>query len=119
MSQQHAEIQILQLTKGSFKKEVVESTTPVLIDFWAPWCGPCRAMKPVLSEASALLEGSVRVAQVNVDDEPELSAAFGIRSIPTCVLMHGDKRIDSFVGVMPARQLVAGVLGKLGMEVAK
>ena len=119
MSQQHAETQILQLTKGSFKKEVVESSMPVLIDFWAPWCGPCRAMKPVLSEAAALLEGRVRIAHVNVDEEPELAAAFGIRSIPTCVLMQGDKRIDSFIGVLPARQLVAGVLSKLGMEVAK
>ena len=119
MNHEQMESQILQLTRQSFKSEVVESPTPVLIDFWAPWCGPCRAMKPILSEAVRLLAGRVRVAQVNVDEERELGAAFGIRSIPTCLLLQGNQVIGSFVGVVPAKQLVAEVLSKLSQGEAR
>ena len=70
-------------------------------------------MKPILNEAADLLKGRVRVAQVNVDEEPELASAFGIRSVPTCVLMRGDQAIGAYVGVVPAQRLVADILGKL------
>jgi thioredoxin len=105
---------ILELTTAAFQAEVLDNPTPILIDFWAPWCGPCRAMKPNLAEAAAALQGKVRVAQVNVDEQPEIAGAFGIRSIPTCVLMEAGKVIDAYLGVVPARELVSDVLGRLG-----
>ena len=110
---QATENQILQLTLESFNSEVAENSSPILIDFWAPWCGPCRMMKPILQEAAVKMVGRVRVAQVNIDQEPELANAFGIQSIPTCVLVEGRKAKAAFVGLMPADALVSQVLGKL------
>lgn len=108
--------QVLELTTSAFKGEVIDNPKPILIDFWAPWCGPCRAMKPVLAEASQSLAGKVRVASVNVDQERAIAEAFGIRSIPTCVLMQNGKVLDAFVGVVPAKDLVADVLGRIVEE---
>lgn len=109
----NADSSILQLTARNFKDEVLDSSTPVLIDFWAPWCGPCRMMKPILHDAANLLAGKVRVAQVNIDDERDLAEAFRIRSIPTCVLIKGNQVLDSFVGVVPAQKLAADSLKKV------
>lgn len=103
---------IVRLTKHNFKPIVLDGGSPVLIDFWAPWCGPCRSMKPVLVEAAKRLEGQVVVAQVNIDEERELATAFGIRSIPTCVLMSKDKVQDAIVGLVSAQDLVSRVLAK-------
>lgn len=105
---------ILELTAQTFTAEVVENKTPILIDFWAPWCGPCRMMKPILGEVAKSLAGEVRVAEVNVDDEPAIADAFGIRSIPTLVLIQGGHVVDSVNGVVPAERLVSHIRAKLG-----
>lgn len=109
MSQTQAGSKILHITEGGFNQAVVEDPTPILIDFWAPWCGPCRMMNPILAEASESLAGKVRVAKVNVDEEPRIADAFGIRGIPTLVLIKEGKVIDVLQGVMPADQLVKRV----------
>lgn len=91
---------VLTITKNNFQEEVLNSDKPVLIDFWASWCGPCRIMGPVVDEIAAEL-GDIKVGKVNVDDESELASAFGIMSIPTLVVMKGGKVVNSSVGVRP------------------
>ncbi|HLK15149.1 MAG TPA: thioredoxin [Fimbriimonadaceae bacterium] len=105
---------ILNLTTGAFQKVAIEDPTPILIDFWAPWCGPCRMMNPILHQAAEKLGAEVRIAKVNVDDEPALAEAFGVRGIPTFALMKGGKVVDAFSGVMPADALVARIRRSLG-----
>lgn len=91
---------VLTITKNNFQEEVLNSDKPVLIDFWATWCGPCRIMGPVVDEIAAE-RGDIKVGKVNVDDESELASAFGIMSIPTLVVMKGGKVVNSSVGVRP------------------
>jgi len=100
-----AEGSVIEITSANFKT-LVDSGQPVLIDFWAPWCGPCRMMKPILAEAAKTLAGTVQVGQLNVDEEPAISDLFGVRSIPTSVLIKGGKVVEAIVGVVPAEQLV-------------
>ncbi|HVT11784.1 MAG TPA: thioredoxin [Fimbriimonadaceae bacterium] len=113
MSEQTTTTHVFNLTAEAFQSEVIDNPTPILIDFWAPWCGPCRIMKPLLAEAAATMAGEVRVAQVNVDEEGAIAGAFGVQSIPTLVLMRGGKVLDAVAGVMPANALVARVRQKL------
>ena len=101
------------LTIENFQAEVLDNETPVLIDFWAQWCGPCRMMGPMFDEAAKLLAGEVRMAKLNVDEQPALAEAFGIRGIPTLVLMKGNKAIDSWSGVMPAKAIADRVRSNL------
>lgn len=104
---------VIELKTDAFKAEVIDDGSPILIDFWAPWCGPCRMMKPHLDETAKQLAGVVRVSQVNVDEEPMLADAFGIQSIPTLVLMQGGKVVDAMRGVVPSGALVARIKEKL------
>jgi thioredoxin 1 len=100
---------VMQLDKQNFKAEVEESTVPVLVDFWAPWCGPCKMIGPVIEELSGEFDGKAKVGKVNVDDNQELAAKFGIRGIPTVMLFNGGEVVNSFVGVRSKEDL-AGAL---------
>lgn len=85
--------EVIELTGKNFERYIGKSGCPVLIDFWAPWCGPCRMMSPVIAEAAKALRTSVCVAKVNTEDEPDLAARFGIRSIPTLMLFRNGKML--------------------------
>lgn len=96
----------MNITKNNFEQEVLHSDKPVLIDFWAPWCGPCRMLSPVISEIAEEYGDKVKVCKVNVDDEGELAASFNVMSIPTLVVVRDGKVTNSAVGVRPKAQIV-------------
>jgi thioredoxin len=97
----------LELTKESFEKEVLKSEIPVLVDFWAPWCGPCRMMAPVLDELSSELEGRIRIAKMDVENpsNQELAEKYEIMSIPNMKLFKGGEVVKDFVGFRPKEAL--------------
>ena len=97
----------LKITRENFVNEVMKSDIPVLIDFWAPWCGPCRMMGPIIEQMADEYEGKVKVGKVNVDEEGELSQAFGVMSIPTIVLVKDGKIVKQAVGARPKAEVEA------------
>ncbi|MCM1982115.1 thioredoxin [Lyngbya confervoides] len=99
------------VTDASFKEEVIESDTPVLVDFWAPWCGPCRMVSPVVDEISEEYDGQVKVVKVNTDENPSVASQYGIRSIPTLMIFKDGQRVDMVVGAVPKTTL-ANTLAK-------
>jgi len=94
---------MMDVTVANFEEEVIAAsmTTPVLIDFWAPWCGPCKSLGPILEKVEASYAGRFKLVKIDSDQEQQLGAAFGIRSIPTCILMVGGKPVDGFQGALP------------------
>ena len=92
---------ILQLNDTTFADAVEKNTTPILVDFWAEWCMPCRALAPVIDELSNEFQGKVRFAKVNVDECRDIPAKFGIRGIPTLLLFNGGKKVNELVGNQP------------------
>src|SRR5687768_14771824 len=96
---------ILPVTDDSFEATVLKSSTPVLVDFWAPWCGPCVAIGPVLDALAAEYKGKVTVAKMNVDENAHIPATFGVRSIPYLVMFKNGKMVDSLVGAHPKNKL--------------
>ena len=103
---------IAQLNNDSFKTAVA-GQTPVLIDFWAPWCGPCKAIAPILEELATELDGKLKIAKVNVDDNGDLAAQYGVRAIPTMLLFKGGQLAETFVGMMDKASLKAKLAGKI------
>lgn len=91
----------------SFEQEVLSSSLPVLIDFWAPWCGPCRMLAPTVDEIAAAYEGRIKVVKINVDDEPALAQRFGVMSIPTLVYVKDGQEAGRAVGVKPRAAIEA------------
>lgn len=104
----------VELKESEFQKAVLESDKPVLVDFFAPWCGPCRAVAPLLDELARDYDGRVKVVKVNVDNAPALSAKYGVRSIPTMLIVKNGAVADTIVGVPPGatlREKLEGVIG--------
>jgi len=93
------------VTDETFKQEVLESEVPVLVDFWAPWCGPCRMVAPIVDEIASQYEGKVKVVKVNTDENPSVASQYGIRSIPTLMIFKGGQRVDMVVGAVPKTTL--------------
>ncbi len=93
------------VTDSTFKQEVLDSGVPVLVDFWAPWCGPCRMVAPIVDEIASQYDGQVKVVKVNTDENPSVASQYGIRSIPTLMIFKDGQRVDMVVGAVPKTTL--------------
>ena len=97
---------ILHITKENFEKEVLKSDVPVVVDFWAAWCGPCKALAPSLEEADSQLNSEVKIAKINIDEEEELAAQFRVMSIPTLLLFKNGTPVEKSVGLVSTEELL-------------
>lgn len=97
----------MQLTKDNFAAEVLAAEQPVLVDFWASWCGPCRMLAPVIDEIAAEKQGTAKVGKVNVDEQPELAAQYNVASIPTLIVFKNGQAAKKLIGVKPKKAIEA------------
>ena len=94
---------MIELNKDNFKEEVLDSEIPVLVDFWATWCTPCRMMAPIIEDIANSWQGKVKVCKLNTDDAPEIAAKYGIQAIPTLLIFNGGKEVGRIVGYVPKK----------------
>lgn len=100
---------LLHLTDGNFKKEVLNSDLPVLVDYWAPWCGPCKTIAPILEELAKEYEGRIKIGKLNVEDNPKITSQYAIMSIPTLILFKGGKIMEQVIGVLSKKELISKI----------
>ncbi len=100
---------VAEFTDANFQSEVIDSASPVLVDFWAPWCGPCRMIAPLVEELASEYKGAVKIGKINIDDSPSAATQFGVSSIPTLMIFKGGEVVDRFVGVQPKSRLQAAL----------
>ena len=98
---------VIELTSQNFESEVLKSDVPVLVDFWAPWCGPCRMVSPIVDEIAEEVQGKAKVGKVNVDEQGDLAAQFGVMSIPTIMVFKNGEAVITSVGAKPKAELLA------------
>ena len=103
----------IQITDSNFEQEVEKSDIPVLIDFWAVWCGPCKMIAPIVEELAVEFEGKAKIGKVDVDNNPGISSKFGIRSIPTLLIFKGGKKVDEIVGAVPKPMILSKLKAQL------
>jgi thioredoxin 1 len=99
----------IEVTDANFETEVIKSDKPVLIDFWAVWCGPCKMIAPTVEEIAKEFEGKIKVCKLDVDSNPQTAMKYGIRSIPTLLIVKGGQVVEQMVGAVPKRQMVEKV----------
>ena len=105
---------VVHASDASFQGDVLDSGTPVLVDFWAEWCGPCRSIAPMLEDVANERRESLKVVKVNVDDNPATASRYGVRSIPTLILFKDGKAVDTKVGALPRGQMRDWIEGAIG-----
>jgi len=97
----------IEVNDNDFQSEVLDSNIPVLVDFWAPWCGPCRMVTPILEKLSGEYAGRVKICKVNVDHAPQIAGKYGIRAIPTLMIFKGGEMVEQIIGVQPREAIAA------------
>ena len=104
---------VKEVQDSEFAVEVLGSAIPVLVDFWAPWCGPCKSIAPVLEELAGEYEGKIKIVKINVDDNPKSPAEYNVKGIPNLVFFKGGKQVNQIVGAVPKDKLIAAITGVL------